>query len=30
MRFIGVKKLHEDDLGKIETCRGFDGLCVKI
>ena len=25
-----VKKLPEDDLGKIDTCQRFDGFYVKI
>jgi hypothetical protein len=28
MRLIGVRKLPEDDIGKIETCTSFEGLCV--
>ena len=27
---IYVNKVPEDDLRKIETCRNFDGFCVKI
>jgi hypothetical protein len=27
---IDVKKVHDDDIGKIRTCRSFVGLCVKI
>ena len=30
MCLIDVKKAHDDDLGKIETCRSFVGFCVKI
>ena len=30
MCLIDVKKVHDDDLGKIETRRSFGGFCVKI
>ena len=30
MLLIDVRKLPEYDLGKIETCTSFEGLCVKI
>jgi len=26
----GEKKIPEDDLRKIKTCKSFDGLCVKL
>jgi hypothetical protein len=29
MRLIYVRKLPKNDLGKIETCRSFKGLCME-